>query len=139
MLMGFALILQPALPESMQSVVTADTSFINPNGQSELARLMREMEAFTKIAKEDVRTGKNPAGYPVSFDKIYSAALSEGSHKTDFYNAFADLYLASVKNYAASNSGNRVDTYNNMVSACLACHSQHCPGPVPAIKKMTLE
>ena len=138
-LMIVAFLLQPALPDTMQNTASADTTYTNPNGSSELSKLMREMEAFTKSAKTDVSTGKNPALYPVTFNKIYTAALSEGSHKSDFYNAFADLYLASVKNYSASNSSNRVETYNNMVSACLACHSQHCPGPVPAIKKLSLD
>ncbi len=121
------------------SMVMADTSIQNPNGSSELAKLMRDMEAFTKQAKTDVQEGKPAAAYPEAFSKLYTAKISEGMDKSDFYNSFADLYIASVKNYAAANPTQRVELYNNMVSACLACHSQHCPGPVKAIRKLTIE
>jgi hypothetical protein len=116
----------------------ADTTDLNPNGSSELARLMREMQKYTNEAKATIQTGKTPAAFPTAFEKIHTAKISEGTSKSDFYTQFADLYLMSVKNYATSNSSNRIETYNNMVNACLACHSQHCPGPVPMIKKMKM-
>lgn len=111
----------------------------NPNGSSDLSKLMREMQQYTNRAKEGLKTGAKPEAYPKSFDKIHTAKITEGMSKSDYYKSFADLYVASVKNYAKSSKTNRVETYNNMVSACLACHSQHCPGPVPAIKKMIWE
>jgi hypothetical protein len=111
----------------------------NPNGSSDLSKLMREMEQYTKRAKEGLKTGAKPEPYPVGFDKIHTAKITDGMSKSDYYKSFADLYVMSVKNYAKSTKNNRVETYNNMVSACLACHSQHCPGPVPAIKKMIWE
>lgn len=111
----------------------------NPNGSSELSLLMRDMQKYTNQAKADIKAGKKPAPYPAEFDKIHTAKISEGMEKSDFYKSFADLYVMAVKNYASSNSKNRIETYNNMVAACLACHSQHCPGPVPVIKKMKWE
>ncbi|MFM7080124.1 MAG: hypothetical protein ACKOYC_10100 [Bacteroidota bacterium] len=111
----------------------------NPNGSSDLSKLMRQMEQYTKRAKEGLKTRAKPEPYPVAFDKIHTAKITDGMSKSDYYKSFADLYVMSVKNYAKSTKSNRVETYNNMVSACLACHSQHCPGPVPAIKKMIWE
>ena len=131
--------MQMILPEQSDSVALADTTYKNPNGSSELALLMREMQTYSNIAKGDVKNGKKPGAYPVSFDKIYTAEISESMSKSEYYKSFADLYIMSVKNYATSSPENRVDTYNNMVSACLACHSQHCPGPVPVIKKLRIE
>lgn len=116
--------------------VMADTSFVNPNGSSELSLLMREMQAYTNNAKKALQNNTNPAPYPESFNKIYSATISDGMSKSDFYKQFADIYLTAVKNYSKSNNQERAENYNNMVNACLACHSQHCPGPVPVIKKM---
>lgn len=111
----------------------------NPNGSSELSKLMRDMQQYTNRAKEGLKTNAKPEPYPVAFDKIHTAKITEGMSKSDYYGSFADLYVMSVKNYAKSGKSNRVETYNNMVSACLACHSQHCPGPVPVIKKMMWE
>jgi hypothetical protein len=120
------------------SFATADTTDTNPNGSSELSKLMREMQAYTSRSKENIIAGKLAEQFPDSFNKIYSARITEGMVKSDFYDQFADLYIASVKNYASSSAGERIATHNNMVSACLACHSQHCPGPVPAIKKLII-
>jgi hypothetical protein len=111
-------------------------STINPNGASELAVLMRKMEKFSLMAREDIKNGKAPGSFPVDFDKIHTAMVTPKMEKSEYYNSFADLYLMSVKNYISSSPQERISTFNNMISACLACHSQHCPGPVPAIKKM---
>ena len=123
----------------MVYTLKADTTLVNPNGASELSILMREMQKYTNQAKADLKSGKTPAAYPISFDKVHTAKISEGMSKSDYYKPFSDLYIMSVKNYASSTPENRVETYNNMVSACLACHSQHCPGPVPVIRKMFWE
>ena len=123
----------------MVYTLKADTTLVNPNGASELSILIREMQKYTNQAKADLKSGKAPAAYPISFDKVHTAKISEGMSKSDYYKPFSDLYIMSVKNYASSTPENRVETYNNMVSACLACHSQHCPGPVPVIRKMFWE
>jgi hypothetical protein len=111
----------------------------NPNGSSELSLLMRNMQQYTNRAKASLKNREKPEPYPAEFDKVLTAKISDGMSKSDFYKQFADLYIMSVKNYAASTPETRIETYNNMVSACLACHSQHCPGPVPVIRKMIWE
>ncbi len=134
-----AAILAVVLSINLLHITSASSQDNNPNGSSDLSKLMREMEQYTKRAKEGLKTGAKPEAYPVAFDKIHTAKITDGMSKSDYYKSFADLYVMSVKNYAKSSKSNRVETYNNMVSACLACHSQHCPGPVPAIKKMIWE
>lgn len=127
------------LNASTAPYIQEQTDQQNPNGSSELSLLMRDMQKYTNQAKADIKEGKNPAPYPVAFDKIHTAKISEGMEKSDYYKSFGDLYMMAVKNYATSTPENRIETYNNMVAACLACHSQHCPGPVPVIKKMKWE
>lgn len=133
------LIFQTITPETAITSALADTTDRNPNGSSELSKLMRDMQKYTTDAKADVKAGKTPAPYPAEFDKVHTAKISEGVSKSEYYKQFADLYVMAVKNYASSTPATRVETYNNMVSSCLACHSQHCPGPVPAIRKMTIK
>ncbi len=133
------LVFQTITPEITITSALADTTDMNPNGSSELSKLMRDMQKYTSDAKADIKADKSPAPYPVAFDKVHTAKISDGVSKSEYYKQFADLYVMAVKNYATSTPATRVETYNNMVSSCLACHSQHCPGPVPAIRKMTIK
>lgn len=138
LLIAVVLTMQVVLPETESNHVFADTTYANPNGSSELALLMREMQLYSSTAKADVKAGRKPAPYPKSFDAINSAKISDHMSKSDHYESFAGIYLMAVKSYANSLPADRVDTYNNMVNTCLACHSQHCPGPVPVIKKLLI-
>ena len=133
------LIFQTISPENTIPTAVADTTDVNPNGSSEMSKLMRDMQKYTTDAKSDIKAGKSPASYPAEFDKVHTAKISDGVSMSEFYKQFADLYVMAVKNYASSTPAMRVETYNNMVASCLACHSQHCPGPVPAIRKMTIK
>ena len=134
------LVFQAIKPDAgLIEFASADTTDVNPNGSSELSLLMRDMQKYTNQAKADLKAGKTPASFPADFNKLFTAIISENNSKSEFYNQFGELYISSVKNYASSSTENRVETYNNMVNACLACHSQHCPGPGPVIKKMKVE
>ncbi|HEX5001587.1 MAG TPA: hypothetical protein VFW78_03755 [Bacteroidia bacterium] len=117
-----------------------DTPGQNPNGSSELAKLMRQMQQYTKDARKAVLKKGAPAAYPTAFDAIHTAKITPGTHKNEYYDSFADIYITGVKNYAAAPASDpdRIATYNNMVSGCIACHSQHCPGPVPMIRKLMI-
>lgn len=139
-LLLFIIFIMPIVPSGTDAYTNngalADTSQRNPNGSSELALLMREMQSYTHRAKAHLNTDTVPETYPQAFDKLHSATVTPGISKNDFFNTFADVYLKAVKDYSGSNAGNRTETYNAMVSACLSCHAEHCPGPVPVIKKM---
>jgi hypothetical protein len=137
--MAFAFVMQSqTMISSSEGFTFQDTTFSNPNGRSELAQLMRDMQQYTNDARIAVQEKKTPAPYPKSFDKIRTAKVTPGTHKNEYYDSFSDLYIASVKSYIASSPADRVMAYNNMVSGCVACHTQHCPGPMPVIKKMML-
>lgn len=137
--MAFAMVMQ-SRDRSITIGVTAvaDTTVTNPNGSSELAQLMRDMQQYTSDARKAVLEGKAPATYPKDFDRLHTAAMTKGMSKSEHYNAFADMYIANVKSYATSTSKNRLSAYNNMVTSCISCHSQHCPGPTPMIKKLLI-
>jgi hypothetical protein len=117
----------------------ADTSVVNPNGASELAVLMREMQEYSSSERIRVRNGLTPSEMPQSFENIGTALITNGMHKSENYDTFADIYLVNVKAYIDSPKGSeRISAYNNMVASCLACHSEQCPGPVPVIRKLMI-
>jgi hypothetical protein len=124
------------LPLSLP-VAKADTTDINPNGSSELSLLMREMYNHLAEARKGLEI-KKQVSYPKSFLTLTTAQATDEHTKNEYYNTFADLYLQSLENYSKSTNENRAKNYNSMVNACLACHSSHCPGPVPKIKKLLL-
>lgn len=117
----------------------ADTTVVNPNGASELAILMRQMQEYSSAEKKRVLNDMKPTVMPRSFENIGTAKITEGMHRSDNYDTFAGLYLDQVKAYLNAGKGEeRVSAYNNMVATCLACHSEHCPGPVPVIRKLMI-
>lgn len=115
--------------------MTASQQDNNPNGSSELSLLMRSMEKQLSDAKAAVLQGTYKGVYPSSFDKIYTAKPTDANTKTENFDVFAGVYINADKAFTANPS---IDTYNNVVNTCLACHSQHCPGPVGRIKKLKI-
>ena len=122
-------------------VLTGAVSFsqdINPNGSSELSMLMRKMEKQLKDARPSVINGKYKGVYPKEFDSIFTAKPTDDKTKTANFDVFANIYLNAVKSFVKTPSSQQVDAFNNVVNTCLACHSQHCPGPVGSIKKLLI-
>lgn len=115
----------------------ADTTDVNPNGSSELSLMMREMYTHTAAARKALDENK-VAPYPESFLNIKTAKPTDEETKKEYYNTFADLYLQSLENYKNSDKKNLQRNYTALINTCLGCHSSHCPGPVPKIKKLQL-
>lgn len=121
------------------SSLLADTTDLNPNGSSELSLLMRKMHQHALKAREDVLKNKVSKGYPAEFEKIYTATPTTPETKNQYYNSYADLYMAALKNFSKSNKKNLKENYNNLVSGCVVCHTTHCPGPMAVINKLPIE
>ncbi|MBN8692056.1 MAG: hypothetical protein J0L69_02615 [Bacteroidetes bacterium] len=112
---------------------------INPNGDSELALLMRAMRDSTKSFKEMIMAGKVPAKFPDVFLKIHSAAPTDSETKKPSFDGFATAYLNSLTQLSKSKTSDAKLNYNAVVQACENCHSEHCPGPISTIRKLKLE
>lgn len=112
---------------------------LNPNGDSELALLMREMLDSAKSFKEVIKSGKVPDKFPEAFLKIHTAQPTDSETKKSSFDGYADGYLNSLKALSGSNTANAKLNYNAVVQACENCHSEHCPGPLTAIRKLRLD
>lgn len=117
--------------------VFADTTDINPNESSELSLLMRQMYNHAAEARKAV-SEQRTVSYPKTFLNINTAKPTDDKTKNEYYTTFADLYLQTLDSYENATNTNRVKSFNNVVNACLACHSSHCPGPVPKIKRLLI-
>lgn len=117
----------------------ADTLDLNPNGSSELALLMRSMVLHAETEKKNIADRKPKSVYPKEFEKIYTAVPTNDHMKNEYFDQFADLYLSALKTYHRSSSKDRSENYRNLISACVARHTSHCPGPMVKIKKLGLD
>ena len=111
---------------------------INPNGDSELALLMRQMYDEGEIMKQKIMEGKKHK-VPTAFQNILSAEATEPAKvNTQEYKNFADAYLSTLEKYTRTSGLEAKEAYHDMVESCISCHKSVCPGPVVKIKKLYL-
>ncbi|HNS11492.1 MAG TPA: hypothetical protein PKM97_02670 [Bacteroidia bacterium] len=120
------------------SIALMDSTDQNPNGSSELSLLMRDMFNHAATARKLALSDEKDPDFPEKFKKIFTATPTDSETKNSHYDTFANIYLNAGKTYSSSNTEDLKVNYNNLVNTCLACHSTHCPGPVPKIKKLLI-
>jgi hypothetical protein len=111
---------------------------INPNGDSELALLMRNMFDDGMETKRQVLSGEVPR-ISVDYHHIRDAEATEPEKAlSDEYMLYARAYEALADSLLVASPSNRGNAYQLMVGACMNCHQAMCPGPMVKIKKMYL-
>ena len=109
---------------------------INPNGDSELALLMRAMFDEAETIKTQIAEGK-PVSLNLDYQDILTAEATEPEKAgSDEYHAFAKGYLQTIQSLRNASNEEREAHFNAMVGNCMACHQALCPGPVVKIKKL---
>lgn len=122
----------------VEDSVNCDTKSLNPNGDSELALLMRAMMKNSDSLRMQVMQGKLPEKFPEMFLSIHTAKPTDSETKKASFNAYADNYISMLQKLYQSDSKNLNENYNAVIEACASCHSEHCPGPLKAINKLKL-
>lgn len=112
---------------------------VNPNGDSELALLMRAMFDDGIKMKDQVKEGKIPQSV-LEYEKIHTAAATEPEKAASpAYKAYSDQFLSIVKKLKTSEEDQVEHFYTQLVHSCMGCHQAMCPGPMVKIKKMYLD
>jgi hypothetical protein len=114
----------------------AKKKIVNPNGDSELALLMREMFDHSMEVKAQLENeGKLD---PIKrYDEMKTAEATEPEKAaSDLYKAMADTYLSTVDLANGAPPSHRKKAFNSMVDNCMSCHQQLCPGPMVKIEKL---
>jgi hypothetical protein len=111
---------------------------INPNGSSELALLMRDITSYQKALKNDIQQEQLPP-IPAEFYRITEVSYTPGiiADKA-LFDGYAQIWLQSLEELAVSPKTERAEKYEISLNLCLACHQQHCQGPIPMIKGLNL-
>lgn len=107
---------------------------INPNGDSELALLMREMFTHSDSLRQLVLAGRPLSGLH-RFTEIHTATPTDSTVSGPTYQAFAAAYIQSISELETVDAAT-VFNFNNMVDQCMSCHTEFCPGPKKRIKKL---
>jgi cytochrome c556 len=119
--------------------IAACSKPLNPNGDSELSVLMREMMNSAGNMKEMIKQGNLPDKFPEEFVKIHTAQPTDADTKKESFEGFASNYISNLRALYSSPKGDLTKNYNAVINSCASCHSQHCPGPLKAINKLKIE
>ncbi len=111
---------------------------LNPNGDSELAILMREMYTEAEKIKEQIEKGE-VITTSLKHEEILSAEATEaGKVSSDAYIAFANVHVQNMNNFQIADPSKMLVLYENMVNNCINCHKEVCPGPLKRIEKLRI-
>lgn len=128
---------EAVLAEKDSASCTA-TKSLNPNGDSELSVLMRNMVHSSESLKELIKQGKLPDQFPEEFLKIHTAKPTDSNTKKASFDGFASLYVSNMQTLFKSPKEELTTNYNAVISTCVSCHTEHCPGPLKKIKQLSI-
>jgi hypothetical protein len=118
------------------SAETEKKTPLNPNGDSELAVVMRTMMESGKTMKAEIEANKPIAKYPEEIKSITTAKETDGMiDDRNVFNGLANYYLATLDSVYLPAADTKKQ-FNHMVKTCVDCHENYCHGPIPAIKKL---
>ena len=131
-----ALLLAGYLLSCTAQAAKSDPPPLNPNGDSELALLMRAMFDDALLMKQQVEQGEQPRP-SLDYQKILTAEATEPEKAaSDTYKVHALSYLQTIKALQEADAPQAASLYKNMVNSCMGCHQALCPGPTVRIKKL---
>ncbi|MGE0562168.1 MAG: hypothetical protein AB7O47_10150 [Flavobacteriales bacterium] len=117
-----------------------EMSPINPNGDSELALLMRKMYDDADAIKTLITNneGNITQEYINELERIHTATPTEANVKTPEFEAYTKLMIEQANSLFSSET-NRAEGFNSLVNRCVECHQSFCPGPIKKIRKLTIQ
>ncbi len=119
---------------------SGQTAGLNPNGDSELALLMREMTDFMRQSLDSLQKESPVPKVPDKLQGLTTADATEGMiQDRNHFNGFASMWLSKAKTLDTAQSlASRREAYQSLQQSCLSCHSQYCQGPIPMIQGLSL-
>lgn len=112
-------------------------SKINPNGDSELSDLMRQMLDDMRVARNGVMNGQTDLKIPTSHKRMVCTWPTDENARNPLFAAMANKYMESVHDF---NKAGKADLkrFNAVIDSCAACHEQSCRGPLVVINPLKL-
>lgn len=123
-------VLDPNKPGSPGNLIKSDR---NPNGDSELAVLMRVFVDHLRDARVLVEANESVKPMFPVHRAMRCAWPTVPSDRDEGYDARAQSYLAVVRGFDAAPSK---QSYNAIVNSCVACHQVSCGGVIEFIETL---
>ena len=111
---------------------------INPNGDSELAVLMREMVLHAQASRDSIEKNTVLPRFPENFSRIFFAKKTDTTIDKQLFDGLAQIYLNNLKHFYQSDIAIRKKDFNSLVTSCSGCHQNFCGGPLKRINKLYL-
>ena len=108
----------------------------NPNGDSELAVLMRRMVEQLKENRLRVKGGESIERMWPAHRTMRCAWPTNPDERNEGYDGRAQSYLATVRAFDEAPSQ---ATYNGVVNGCIACHQVNCGGVIDFLETLRWE
>ncbi len=103
----------------------------NPNGQSELATLMRTFVDDWKAARVALEADAGVTARLPTHRTLRCAWPTDAADRNPVFDGFAVGYLEKVKAFDAKPLR---ETYEGVLDGCKACHEVSCGGPLEVIE-----
>jgi hypothetical protein len=126
--------LKPGVPGSPGHHIE---SKINPNGDSELAHLMRTMLAELQSVRNDVMNEMAQSRIPAGHERMVCTWPTDDKTRSPLFGAMAGKYMGTVREFNRAKKAD-VKRFNAVVDSCVACHEQSCRGPLAVIEPLKL-
>ena len=114
-------------------------SSVNPNGDSELAVLMRTMRDDLRNARDHLLRDTAPPPLLAKHTLVRCAWPTDPNVRDTKFDQMAISYLLAVEDLERERTiSDKKMAYGRAINACVTCHQNTCPGPIAAIKSLEL-
>ncbi|MGY6744130.1 MAG: hypothetical protein ACXIUQ_15430 [Cecembia sp.] len=110
-----------------------------PNEDAPLALLMREMFLDLEEIKGAVEKGESIKSYLERHQELLEAKPTNPQVKTPVFQLMGEAYLESLYALEQSEPELLKANFKTVLSTCLGCHQQYCPGPIKRIQLLEME
>ena len=115
---------------------------------SELALTMRDMakdmESLRQKADEGTLTVEEVDALMQTHQAMASDAPTKPEDIKPSFAGYSEAYLSQLEDLRVAieqqvSREERLDAFNAAIATCVACHQDHCPGPIPRIQKIKVQ
>ena len=115
---------------------------------SELALTMREMaddmENLRQKADEGTLTVQEVDALMQAHQAMATDAPTKPEDIKPSFSGYSEAYLIQLEDLRDAieqqvSREERLDAFNAAIATCVACHQDHCPGPIPRIQKIKVQ
>jgi hypothetical protein len=129
--------LKPGVPGSPGHLIQTAR---NPNGQSELAALMRTMQADLQAARAAIGRGERVSPMLARHRKIRCSWPTQASDRDQAFDVNAQGYLRAIERLQTSppDKDRAAAAFDGVLDACRTCHERVCSGALAAVEALRI-